>query len=203
MTGMLSAVTPEKSKKNDGGLKENSRKSKNTYLKYSFNEEHKKESTAKKIDFLKDDVQEMTYGRRIALKLMKYKWYNPLCEESEEEKEEETIEEKDSVPRIVDDFYKDFNFEKPNLAKGEILKFKNLFMLDLLSILFPFFCMIQVGPFSSTKHSIDTSFLKGMKPNQRRAFLQDVSEHCSCIRTRSLKEQSPEKTMTQRDFIPS
>ena len=121
MTGMLSAVTPEKSKKNDGGLKENSRKSKNTYLKYSFNEEHKKESTAKKIDFLKDDVQEMTYGRRIALKLMKYKWYNPLCEESEEEKEEETIEEKDNVPQIVDDFYKDFNFEKPNLAKGEIL----------------------------------------------------------------------------------
>lgn len=29
------------------------------------------------IDFLKDDVHEMTYGRRIALSLMKYSWYNP------------------------------------------------------------------------------------------------------------------------------
>lgn len=29
------------------------------------------------IDFLQDDWSEMTYGRRIALSLMKYKWYNP------------------------------------------------------------------------------------------------------------------------------
>ena len=29
------------------------------------------------INFLEDDPSEMTYGRRIAIKLMKYKWYNP------------------------------------------------------------------------------------------------------------------------------
>lgn len=37
------------------------------------------------IDFLKDDPSTMTYGRKIALSLMKkYAWYNPRLSESEE-----------------------------------------------------------------------------------------------------------------------
>jgi hypothetical protein len=33
------------------------------------------------IDFLQDDLKDMTYGRRIALTLMKYAWYNPQVTE--------------------------------------------------------------------------------------------------------------------------
>jgi hypothetical protein len=33
-----------------------------------------------KIDFLQDDRNDMTYGRRIALALMKYPWYNPQAD---------------------------------------------------------------------------------------------------------------------------
>jgi hypothetical protein len=34
------------------------------------------------IDFLQDDPHDMTYGRRIALELMKYRWYNPRVDEA-------------------------------------------------------------------------------------------------------------------------
>uniref|UniRef100_A0A7S2YHU2 CSC1/OSCA1-like cytosolic domain-containing protein n=1 Tax=Entomoneis paludosa TaxID=265537 RepID=A0A7S2YHU2_9STRA len=40
------------------------------------------------IDFLQDPEHEMTWGRRIALGLMKYKWYNPQIATPKDEKDE-------------------------------------------------------------------------------------------------------------------
>ena len=40
------------------------------------------------IDFLKDKPSSMTYGRRIALSLMKYTWYNPRACQNEEGNDE-------------------------------------------------------------------------------------------------------------------
>lgn len=84
-----------------------------------------------KIDFLNDDVSEMTWGRRIALKLMDKPWYNPSIKANNEEGEdnEEGADddesnnqdkpiEGDTTARVVDDFDKDVIFEKPCLAKG-------------------------------------------------------------------------------------
>ncbi len=67
-----------------------------------------------KINFLEDDIREMTYSRRFALKLMKYPWYYPRPEEEEAEEGDK----KDESPRVVDDFEKDIAFEKPSLEKG-------------------------------------------------------------------------------------
>jgi len=41
------------------------------------------------IDFLKDDKSEMTHGRRLALHLMKYKWYNPHADIIEEQRQQQ------------------------------------------------------------------------------------------------------------------
>ena len=79
-----------------------------------------------KIDFLKDDISEMTYSRRLALKLMEKPWYYPQPEEKEEEEgtpsdsknSAEDDEEVDQIPRVVEDFDKDITFEKPDLRKG-------------------------------------------------------------------------------------
>lgn len=74
-----------------------------------------------KIDFLKDDVYEMTYSRRIALKLMKYSWYYPKSDDEEEEGSEDakkSVVEDGDDDSVVDDFDEDITFEKPNLEKG-------------------------------------------------------------------------------------
>jgi hypothetical protein len=47
------------------------------------------------IDFLQDDPESMTYGRRLALKLMKYKWYNPKAEPAAREEDDDLSDSSD------------------------------------------------------------------------------------------------------------
>ena len=55
---------------------------------HNENENNQEDQT---IDFLEDPPSEMTYGRRIALWLMQYKWYNP------QPKRQEVQESKDGT----------------------------------------------------------------------------------------------------------
>jgi len=76
-----------------------------------------------KIDFLKDDITEMTVGRRIALKLMDRPWYNPALNDREEEEgapaeSASKKEEESNSSRTLDDFDEDVGFENPSLEKG-------------------------------------------------------------------------------------
>ena len=53
-----------------------------------------------KIDFLKDPIDEMTYGRRIALALMNKPWYNVQLKRRQEEQEKcDTLEEEEEEER--------------------------------------------------------------------------------------------------------
>ena len=77
----------------------------------------------KTINPLDDHPSEMTYGRRIALKLMKYSWYFPPPKNEDEGKEvgsEESKEstEEDPTSHIADDFEVDISFDKADLKKG-------------------------------------------------------------------------------------
>lgn len=68
-----------------------------------FDEERSK--SVEPINFLDDDPADMTYGRRIALQLMKYKWYNPKAvavpkvEERSEEKNDSNSDEVSEMSR--------------------------------------------------------------------------------------------------------
>ena len=48
-------------------------------------QEEKSVSSTESIDFLNDPISEMTSGRRIALWLQKYRWYNPQLKVDTEE----------------------------------------------------------------------------------------------------------------------
>lgn len=67
-----------------------------------------------KMDFLEDDVRDMTFGRRIALTLLHKKWYNPAADV---DTDHETDEENEDRPP-AEDFDEDMVFEKPCLKKG-------------------------------------------------------------------------------------
>eukprot|EP00535_Pseudo-nitzschia_heimii_P002305 CAMPEP_0197188562 /NCGR_PEP_ID=MMETSP1423-20130617/18015_1 /TAXON_ID=476441 /ORGANISM="Pseudo-nitzschia heimii, Strain UNC1101" /LENGTH=924 /DNA_ID=CAMNT_0042640429 /DNA_START=119 /DNA_END=2893 /DNA_ORIENTATION=+ len=70
-----------------------------------------------KIDFLQDDVREMTWGRRLAMKLVNNRFYNPSAVhyENNDEEGKESAEDPD---RIRDDFEQDIILEKPCLKKA-------------------------------------------------------------------------------------
>lgn len=57
-------------------------------------QEEQSASSTESIDFLKDPISEMTSGRRIALWLLKYKWYNPQLKlDIQEERDDEVLAE--------------------------------------------------------------------------------------------------------------
>jgi hypothetical protein len=61
------------------------------------------------IDFLEDPKEEMTMGRRIALRLMHKKWYNPLAT---------ARESRVSVRMVKQTSFRDVQFKKPSLKKA-------------------------------------------------------------------------------------
>ena len=69
-----------------------------------------------RIDFLKDDKSEMTWGRRIALSLMNSKWYNPRAKD--DETDEPTLETPVDSMKSEDDVFDCTYPAKPNLEKG-------------------------------------------------------------------------------------
>jgi len=74
-------------------------------------------SVESKIDFLDDDPSEMTRGRRIALRLIAKKWYNPNAATFTDEKK--TNDEEDSnSSKEIDDFEEDLELKEPCLKKG-------------------------------------------------------------------------------------
>jgi hypothetical protein len=122
MTGVLSAVDSANAGGGEGGHGDDADENGEVKAGYGNMDSIPKP----KINFLKDDVKEMTYGRRIALKLMDKPWYNPMCKEDEKEEDDEkdggsnnpnkTVEEEEDS--VVKDFDEDVRFEEPCLAKG-------------------------------------------------------------------------------------
>jgi hypothetical protein len=123
MMGVLSAVDSANAGDGEGGHGDdaNATTDENGDLK---NSDGNMDNIPKpKIDFLKDNVKEMTYGRRIALKLMDKPWYNPMCKEDEKDgasnnPNSSVEEEEDRTASVIDDFDEDVTFEKPCLEKG-------------------------------------------------------------------------------------
>jgi len=73
------------------------------------------ESISNEIDFLKDPVHEMTYGRRIALKMMNNKYYNPHAEVKSDD------EDRDKKPSLE----KGWAYFEHNVLTRYILKPEN------------------------------------------------------------------------------
>jgi hypothetical protein len=74
--------------------------------------------SSSEIDFLKDDKSEMTWGRRIALSLMDYKWYNPKAGEEETEESSSVMETPVESMKSEDDAFDRTSSRKPNLQKA-------------------------------------------------------------------------------------
>jgi len=113
MTGVLSA--------GDGDPKDETGEA--SLLKDSDTKIGNESKPQPKIDFLKDDVTDMTIGRRIALKFMDQPWYNPAFKDREEEdgapaEGSSKKEEENNSSRTSDDFDEDVGFENPSLEKG-------------------------------------------------------------------------------------
>jgi len=86
MTGVVSAVDSANAGDGEGGHGDDADADENGDVK---NSDGNMDNIPKpKIDFLKDNVKEMTYGRRIALKLMDKPWYNPMCKKDKKEEDE-------------------------------------------------------------------------------------------------------------------
>jgi hypothetical protein len=66
-------------------------------------------SAAESIDFLEDPKEEMTVGRRIALKLMYKKWYNPLAT---------ARESRVSIKMAKQTSFRNVQFKKPSLEQA-------------------------------------------------------------------------------------
>uniref|UniRef100_A0A7S4APN5 CSC1/OSCA1-like cytosolic domain-containing protein n=1 Tax=Pseudo-nitzschia australis TaxID=44445 RepID=A0A7S4APN5_9STRA len=112
--GRLDDVSVVSSHKVDG-KHSNQRKVKSKYNRVSFAENNEDDS---KIDFLNDDIKEMTYGRRIALSLMNKSWYYPMAGTNSDDSESDTADEENNDDGPLQDFDKNVKVTKPCLRKG-------------------------------------------------------------------------------------
>ena len=80
------------------------------------------EKESNEIDFLQDDWSEMTLGRRIALSLMNYKWYNPRAGEDDLNEGKNTEESALDVPvdpaKDEDNAFEQASIQNPSLEKA-------------------------------------------------------------------------------------
>ena len=76
--------------------------------------------TSRRDVFLDDKRQDMTWGRRIALNLMNYKWYNPLAGKSDQEYSRRLLQQTGATGASVSNIKSDDEYDPENHQFGTI-----------------------------------------------------------------------------------